>query len=72
MSIKKQPLIEKVLHLKRNTSPFPFQRGRKKNPFGMDVASPPPSPPHPLKKALLKKKRKESSQPSALFTKLHI
>lgn len=58
MSIKKQPLIEKVLHLKRNTSPFPFQRGRKKNPFGMDVASPPPFPSPPIEKSPFEKEKK--------------
>jgi hypothetical protein len=44
MSIKNNPSLKRSLHLKRNTSPFPFQRGRKKNPFGIDVASPPPLP----------------------------
>ncbi len=76
MSIKKQPLIEKVpalqkiIHLSHSLSLS--QGAEKKNPLDRMGYHPPLPPPTQKKIALKKKKKKKNPQPSALFIKLHI
>jgi hypothetical protein len=71
MSIKKQPLIEKVPALEKKHLSIPFPKGQEKKSLWNGWGITPLFPSPPIKKAFLKKKRKESSQPSALFIKLH-
>jgi hypothetical protein len=70
MSIKKQPLIEKVpaLQKKHLSHTFPFP----KIPFVRMGYHPPLPLPTQKKKPFRKRKRKKTPQPSALFIKLHI